>query len=78
MQNIASYLYAVIANPGLLEIPTGKSFIDMPIAHFQDLVKTKGRTPIIRGLVNLESWNKKKNPEISQHAREIINALPKG
>lgn len=62
-------------NPGLLQIPEGKKFYEMPLSHYIGLAKSKGRAAIMRGLLNLERWNKQQNPGISEKARGIINKL---
>lgn len=62
-------------NPGLLQIPEGKKFYEMPLSHYVSLAKSKGRAAVMRGLLNLERWNKQQNPGISEKARGIINKL---
>lgn len=58
-------------NPGLLEVPEGKSVEDMSVGHFKGLIDKKGREAIIRGLTNLEVWNKNDNPSLSQWAKSM-------
>lgn len=66
-----------VKHPGILEIPEGKHFWEMPLKHYINLAKKKGKAAIMRALLNLERWNKRKNPAISKKARAIINALEK-
>ncbi len=66
-----------VKNPGVLDIPEDKNFWDMPLNHFIDLAKTKGKKEVMAALLNLERWNKTKEPSISKKAREIINSLKK-
>lgn len=66
-----------VEHTGILEIPEGKSFNQMPIKHFRSLMKRKGRAPVMRALLNLERWNKGRegHAHVAAHARKIINAL---
>jgi len=64
-----------IENPGLLEVPEGKKVNELPLSHFQALVKKKGHEAIARGLTNIITWNKKKNPELSKWADNMQNQL---
>lgn len=66
-----------VKNAGILEVPEGKCFCDLPISHYEKLVKEKGYKAIIRALTNLEVWNRKKDPKKSAKAKEIIKALQK-
>ena len=54
-----------VKHTGILEIPEDKKFIDMPISHFVDLAKSKGRAEIVRALNNLVRWHspKSKSPD---------------
>lgn len=58
-------------NPGMLEVPEGKSIMDLPVDHFQELVKRKGLSPVMKALVLLEIWNKNDDPHISEWARRM-------
>lgn len=62
-------------NPGLLEVPKDKSIMDLPVSHFKDLIDKKGRNAIIRGITNLEIWNKNDDPEISRWARNMKSKI---
>lgn len=55
----------------VLEVPEGKSVMDMPLKHFVALVKKKGRKEIVRALTNLEVWFVKKRPELSKWAKQM-------
>ena len=82
MNNVACYLKQSastdtikVEHPGILEIPEGKGFDDMPQAHYISLAKKKGRGAVMRALLNLERWNQEKAPSVSNKARTIINGL---
>jgi hypothetical protein len=64
-----------VKHPGILSIPDDKNFWDMPIKHYKELIRKKGRAPVMRALLNLERWNKNKNPDISAKARKIIDSV---
>lgn len=64
-----------VKNEGLLEVPEGKSIMDLPVSHFKRLIDKKGRESIIRGLTNLEVWNKNDDPKISRWAKKMKNSL---
>jgi hypothetical protein len=64
-----------VSHPGVLDIPDGKNFWEMPLSHFIGLGKSKGKAEIMKALCNLERWNKEKNPEESKKARIIIDKL---
>ena len=66
-----------IKNPGLLEVPQGKEVNQLPQSHFQALINKKGYDKVIRGLTNLEVWNKNKNPELSKWASNMADKLKK-
>ena len=66
-----------ITHENVLQIPKGKTFLTTPISHFVALAKKKGRALIVRALLNLERWNKTKNPKLAAHARAAINAIGK-
>jgi len=84
MKKIANFLMCSadtssikVKHTGILEIPEDKDFDKMPLSHYLALEKSKGKPAIMKALLNLERWNKKKNPEISSKARKIIDALMK-
>lgn len=64
-----------VKNPGLLEVPAGKEVDQLPKSHFEKLIAKKGYEKIIRGLTNLEVWNKNKNPKLSKWASDMANSL---
>jgi len=64
-----------IKHPGILNIPDNKYFWQMPLKHYINLAKEKGKKAIMTALLNLERWNKKKNPDISKKASNIIDKL---
>ncbi len=66
-----------ITHENVLAIPKNKTFVKMPLSHFVNLAKKKGRALIVRALLNLERWNKTRNPAIAKHARAAINAIAK-
>jgi len=57
-----------VRNPGILEVPEGKSVMDLPQSHFERLIRKQGWLPISRALVNLMVWNREKNPSLSEWA----------
>ena len=64
-------------NPGILEVPEGKNFWDLPLKHYKDIVDKKGYAKVIRALTNLEVWNKNDDPDISKKASKIADDLKK-
>lgn len=66
-----------VKNSGILEVPEDKKFWQLPLSHFEDLVKRKGYGKIIRALTNLKVWNKNDDPEIASKADEIADKLRK-
>jgi len=62
-------------NAGLLEVPEGKSVTSLPLKHFIALARRKGKQAVMRGLNNLERWNKSKNPELASKIRDIKRRL---
>ena len=64
-----------VEHPGMLEVPEGKNVEDLPMSHFQDLVKKKSYESIARALTNLIVWNKTKNPTLSKWADNMQNNL---
>ena len=63
-----------VEHPDILELPEG-GFMKSGVEHYKKLVEKKGQAPVMRALLNLERWNKEKNPEIASHARKIIDAI---
>ena len=66
-----------IKNPKILEIPDNKNFYQMPLKHFISVAKRKSKGAVQKALVNLERFNKNKNPGVSKKASDIINKLKK-
>ncbi len=66
-----SFLEWLLEDSPVLEVPEGKSVMDMPLKHFAALVKKKGRKEIVRALTNLEVWFVKKRPELSNWAKQM-------
>jgi len=64
-----------VKHPGILDIPAGKKFYQMPLKHYIDLARRKGKAAIMRGLSNLARWNKSKAPDLASKARDIIDKL---
>lgn len=64
-------------NEGLFELPKDKKFWEMPITHYADLVKRKGRVAIEGALLNLRIFNANKNPDVSEKAEAIRLKLKK-
>ena len=64
-----------IKHPDVLEIPEGKHFWQMPIKHYVNLCKKKTYAEIVKALVNLKVWNKKKHPDIAAKADKILDKL---
>ena len=64
-----------VKHSGLLEVPAGKEVDQLPQSHFQKLIDKKGYEAVIRGLTNLEVWNKNKNPKLSQWASNMADKL---
>jgi len=84
MKKIAQFLVKAddttsikVKNPGILEVPKGKHFDELPISHYIALEEKKGRAAVMRALLNLERWNSNNHPSTSASARKIINALKK-
>jgi hypothetical protein len=66
-----------VENPGLLEVPEGKNVDDLPLSHFVKLANKKGLGKIVKGLNNLQVWNKNKDPKLSKWAGDMIDKLNK-
>ena len=64
-----------VVHPGILKIPKGKYFYEMPIGHYLKRVRTKGYRAISKALVNLMVWNKRKSPRIARAAKKILGQL---
>lgn len=66
-----------VKNPGILSIPVGKHFYDMPESHYIELAEKDGKPEVMRALENLHRWNKEKHPKVAGKAAAIINRLLK-
>lgn len=66
-----------VKNPGILEVPEGRSVSSLGINHFKKLIEKKGYAPIIRALTNLQVWNKNENPKLSKWAEDMSERLRK-
>jgi len=66
-----------VEHPGVLEVPEGKNVEDLPMTHFQDLIKKKGWAEISKALTNLHTWNVKQNPTLSSWANGMQEKLAK-
>jgi hypothetical protein len=64
-----------IKHPEILEVPKDKLFWDLPLSHYQGLVNKVGLTPVVRALLNLESYNHRKDPLIRKRAKTIVERL---
>lgn len=64
-----------VKHEGILEVPEGKTIRELPISHFERLVKEKGYEPIIRALNNLVVWNKNDDKDLSSTAKAIMDQL---
>ncbi len=64
-----------VEHKGVLEVPEGKEVDELPLSHFEELVRRKGYKKVVRALTNLEIWNKNKNPKLSKWARKVIQKL---
>lgn len=66
-----------VKHEGILEVPEGKTIRELPISHFERLVKEKGYEPIIRALNNLAVWNKNDDKDLASTAKAIMDQLRK-
>jgi len=73
--NLVMEVTTKVVHPGVLEVPEGKNFWEMPISHYKTLQKKKGAGAIMKALLNLERWNSKKDPPLAAKARKIIDAI---
>lgn len=64
-----------VKHPGVLEVPEGKDVESLPYSHFANLVKKKGFEEISKALTNLHTWNKEKNPKLSNWADKMQQRL---
>lgn len=66
-----------VKHEGILEVPEGKTIRELPISHFERLVKEKGYEPIVRALNNLAVWNKNDDKDLASTAKAIMDQLRK-
>ncbi len=66
-----------VKNPGLLNVPEGKKFWQLPLSHYVSLGKSKGKPAVMRALSNLARWNKKQAKPVSDRAKRIVDSLKK-
>lgn len=66
-----------VKNPGVLEVPEGKTVDQLPMSHFEKLAKEKGLGKITKALNNLQVWNKNDDPKLSKWAGDMIDKLNK-
>lgn len=66
-----------VKHEGILEVPEGKNVDDLPMSHFEKLVKKHGLSKITKALNNLQVWNKNDNKKLSKWAGDMIDKLTK-
>lgn len=66
-----------VEHPGVLEVPEGKDVEDLGEEHFKGLIKKKGWNEISKALTNLQTWNKSKDPKLSNWADNMQQKLSK-
>lgn len=66
-----------VKHEGILEVPEGKKVSDLPMSHFEKLVKKNGLSKITRALNNLQVWNKNDDKALSKWAGNMIDKLKK-
>lgn len=66
-----------VKNKGILEVPEGKNVDDLPMSHFEKLVKKNGLAKITKALNNLQVWNKNDDKKLSKWAGAMIDKLTK-
>jgi hypothetical protein len=66
-----------VKNKGILEVPEGKNVDDLPMSHFEKLVKKNGLSKITKALNNLQVWNKNDDKKLSKWAGDMIDKLTK-
>ena len=66
-----------VKNKGILEVPEDKNVDDLPMSHFEKLVKKHGLSKITKALNNLQVWNKNDDKELSKWAGNMIDKLTK-
>jgi len=66
-----------VVNRGILAIPQGRNWWEMPVSHFEKRIEEKGYMAIIRALNNLQVWLRNSDPEKSKKAKALIGQLQK-
>ena len=66
-----------VKNKGILEVPEDKNVDDLPMSHFEKLVKKHGLSKITKALNNLQVWNKNDDKKLSKWAGDMIDKLTK-
>ena len=66
-----------VKNKDILEVPEDKNVDDLPMSHFEKLVKKHGLSKITKALNNLQVWNKNDDKELSKWAGNMIDKLTK-
>lgn len=66
-----------VKNKGILEVPEDKNVDDLPMSHFEKLVKKHGLSKITKALNNLQVWNKNDDKKLSKWAGNMIDKLTK-
>lgn len=64
-----------VENPGILDVPEGKSVDSLSQSHFEDLISKKGWNEISKALINLVRFNKNNNKSLSDWADSMQNKL---
>jgi hypothetical protein len=64
-----------VKHPGILEVPEGKKVDELPFSHFAALVKEHGYDEISKALTNLEVWNREREPELADWAKDMRERL---
>jgi len=67
-------------NPGIMEMPEGawdRWSVKKLVAHFTTMGKKKGKPETARAIMNIERWNKNRDPALSAKARSVMNVLKK-
>ena len=64
-----------VKHPGVLEVPEGEDIESLSLSHFVNLAKKKGRSTIVKALMNLYRWNKNDDPKLSAWAKDMQEKL---
>lgn len=66
-----------VKNKGILEVPEDKNVDELPMSHFEKLVKKHGLSKITKALNNLQVWNRNDDKELSKWTGNMIDELTK-